>query len=149
MPQTRTPLAGPGIRPLLTLLALLLLPTPSASDGLVTAIYKCTEADFLACDAELKLCLANRYVREDIQRQCEQCYTAAYVCQNDCDKRFAPTFGKACADACSPQYAAACNPGEYIFTEESGAPAVRGSSAAGLGFAVVAAAAALVVFGGG
>jgi hypothetical protein len=126
------------LRLLLAVLAAALLPV--ARGQIITTAYKCTDADFLSCDAELKICLGNRYIREDVERQCLQCYKAAWTCQQDCDKRFAPTFAKTCADTCVPLYGEACNPPAYVFTESGARP---GATPAGMG--VVAAAAAAVV----
>ncbi len=87
---------------------------------IVTISYKCTDAEVLACDAELKLCLGNRLVRESQMLQCESCYRAAYGCYADCEKRFSTTFGKSCYDSCTPKYMDACAPQEFQFAPDSG-----------------------------
>lgn len=108
---------------------------------IISAIYQCTDTDFLACDAELKTCLSNRLSRDSVMVTCESCYKMAWQCYDDC-KKVAPTFPKACVDACSPLYADACAPAQYKFTAAR-AGSIEIGKAASAAVGVVTAAVAL------
>lgn len=90
--------------------------------------YKCTDAEYLSCDNELKICLGNRLVRESQELQCENCYRGAFACYTDCDKRFASTFSKACYETCQPKFVDACAPQEFQFAPDSGSTTLTLSS---------------------